>query len=709
MDLYMDGFNPSGMNYEQESMTGCYMAPIGLHPRLRSSSSSVRVITLTRTDKICEEILKYIVDDIIIGTTEGFKCIDANGIEITLFLDVVLFVSDYLEAAKVVDVMGHRSNYPCTACIFYKKKQGQESQYGHTVMINSKRMAFSRYDQRSFIIRKSGVAEKHEKEIGSNPGSEKVFELYPISYLSKRLDQVQNNIPLIDQNVPVVSGFFDSYKNNAVAPDHLLAGLAKNILNICFNVLEHTSSKGKAEKMICSALSFNGLPKERSIYSMNNKSLHSMSMSSTFAILLVSSKIFPLFSQGERSAMKGEAFALLSLLKGLVSLTYWWPNAKIDGKSYVDDLLKDGRQKYYAHLQTKSKHYIEKVNAFCKKYKDFGKELDKPNLHRLLELYISSIPLFGHVRNFSELVFEHFHQSLKSRIRQKTHLDKHITAVEAVLFEDWLGRLHNALEMATIQGNANSSSQIYLILRRLLLGEEGTRISSTKSAEEIFLSEVSAKIQKLVSNKVFRNLSLLGVVPFDSKHHIYDYKWYPYGKDLMENYTQELAVAKKALKEVYSNSSREIEDISFMSFFGARLISSNEKYCKRAYPYNHILRGSVIYFLSNMELSGNILLSSCDGKGEYKYMVITNIVGCSTKDPWVVGYLLKSEHDYFVRDSKFGIVKLTDCIRRAGTIHLCENSCKINASSNEIHCKSILEYGKYIILKRIDGYPPHLG
>ena len=32
MALYMDGFNPSGMNYDKSSLTGCYMAPLGLHP-----------------------------------------------------------------------------------------------------------------------------------------------------------------------------------------------------------------------------------------------------------------------------------------------------------------------------------------------------------------------------------------------------------------------------------------------------------------------------------------------------------------------------------------------------------------------------------------------------------------------------------------------------------------------------------------------------
>ena len=94
-----------------------------------------------------------------------------------------------------------------------------------------------------------------------------------------RLSQVSNNIPLTSDNLPVVFGFFDSYRNNSVAPDHLLSNVSKNVLNVCFRVLPTNEDRIKIDRVVCSYLGSNGLPKERSIYNIRKKKLHSMSMS----------------------------------------------------------------------------------------------------------------------------------------------------------------------------------------------------------------------------------------------------------------------------------------------------------------------------------------------------------------------------------------------------------------------------------------------
>ncbi len=161
--LFIDGFNSSSMGYAKDSMAGCYMTAMGQHPSVRSTTSSVRVISLTRGEKAANEVLKIITEDIVKGTTEGFKCIDAYGQKVTLFLDTVLFVADYLESAKVIDLMGHASNHPCTLCIMYKKKHGKGSKLGHSVEINSTKLAFSRFDERTYIFKKKWSCNKQRR------------------------------------------------------------------------------------------------------------------------------------------------------------------------------------------------------------------------------------------------------------------------------------------------------------------------------------------------------------------------------------------------------------------------------------------------------------------------------------------------------------------------------------------------------------------
>ena len=207
-------------------------------------------------------------------------------------MDVVFFVADYLEAAKVSDLLGHLSDLPCTVCIIYKKKHGLDSKMGYSVDINSARLAFNRFDERAYLMRKDERFATKERLLGMKEGAEEIYDVFPLSYLSKKLNQVVDRIPLSSQGVPVLSGIFDSYRSNAVAPDHFLSGLAKNILNVCFRSLPSNDLRKKIDFLICSSLEANGIPRERTVYNVPKKKLHKMSMSSVLSTLLFGSHIF---------------------------------------------------------------------------------------------------------------------------------------------------------------------------------------------------------------------------------------------------------------------------------------------------------------------------------------------------------------------------------------------------------------------------------
>ena len=133
--------------------------------------------------------------------------------------------------------LGHSSNIPCTVCIFYKKKHGNDSLNAHSSDLHSGRLGFYRYDEQVYLIRKSNIAKNKENIIGLKPGSFEVFQFSPITNLSMRLREIFDCISCADNGNVVVSGFFDSYRSNAIAPDHLLSGLSSNILLVALSLI----------------------------------------------------------------------------------------------------------------------------------------------------------------------------------------------------------------------------------------------------------------------------------------------------------------------------------------------------------------------------------------------------------------------------------------------------------------------------------------
>lgn len=52
--------------------------------------------------------------------------------------------------------------------------------------------------------------------------------------------------------------------------------------------------------------------------------------------------------------------------------------------------------------------------------RDLGPILTMPNLHRMLQLFVQTVPLYGHVLNESKLVPASYHQVLKAGLKKKS-------------------------------------------------------------------------------------------------------------------------------------------------------------------------------------------------------------------------------------------------------------------------------------------------
>ena len=99
------------------------------------------------------------------------------------------------------------------------------------------------------------------------------------------------------------------------------------------------------------------------------------------------------------------------------------------------------KAKYHSKLQFLAVEYIDSVDEFCGKYPQYSSFVDRPNVHRLLELVMHTIPLFSNAQLISEMLFESSHQPLKFALSRNTSPRAHIYAVNLVLAKDWFTRI----------------------------------------------------------------------------------------------------------------------------------------------------------------------------------------------------------------------------------------------------------------------------
>lgn len=280
-----------------------------------------------------------------------------------------------------------------------------------------------------------------------------------------------SKIPLTEAGNLVVPGIFDAYRSNLVAPDHLLSGLSKNIIDAVYKTLPSNETRLHAEIYISTALKDNGLLVQNEVFHKNKKKMHTMSLSAAFCVLLVADPVFKILSSHLPADHECRRLVkILSQLRALVGFTFWWPISDLDGCA-AEKLVQEDQEKYHANLRDMSKRYVISVDRICGQSAIAKRALDKPNLHRLIELHEHSIPALGHAREFMELVFECAHQPLKRCIARSNHNEAHISAVEHCVANDWQGRLAE-LPAKLASENQDEVSNAQRQMWYLLLGKK---------------------------------------------------------------------------------------------------------------------------------------------------------------------------------------------------------------------------------------------
>lgn len=91
--------------------------------------------------------------------------------------------------------------------------------------------------------------------------------------------------------------------------------------------------------------------------------------------------------------------------------------------------------------------------------------IDRPNLHRLVELTLLHFDCFGSFKLFGEMPFERMHKDVKRFVTRSNNEGAHLYVSEQVQFRDWRGRLAtiiacNESDSITDETALNASSYI---------------------------------------------------------------------------------------------------------------------------------------------------------------------------------------------------------------------------------------------------------
>jgi hypothetical protein len=136
-----------------------------------------------------------------------------------------------------------------------------------------------------------------------------------------------------------------------------------------------------------------------------------------------------------------KAIELLQEFCILLTDTHFFCSTEIDGCKDVHEFnRKDGIERIEL-LYYRACKEMESLNKMCRLWENARKVLDKPNMHRLLELYSHTILVFGHVHRVKELFLETSHRPFKRDMQKSNHQDEQVFAMGAVLTSYWESRL----------------------------------------------------------------------------------------------------------------------------------------------------------------------------------------------------------------------------------------------------------------------------
>ena len=123
-----------------------------------------------------------------------------------------------------------------------------------------------------------------------------------------------------------------------------------------------------------------------------------MTMSAMYVVLLFAAYFF--HGLHGTTLDRHGIFNIPFKLQKLVASLYYWPDISLDNAEDLEVIF-DRNNEGYIDLVTKAAcDYTNAIAAHMRQYGDKSIIRDRPNSHRLTELVVHSLLLFGHGKNF---------------------------------------------------------------------------------------------------------------------------------------------------------------------------------------------------------------------------------------------------------------------------------------------------------------------
>jgi len=706
--LFTDGFSVSRSNYRQAKAGGIYLLPMGLPSHYRRSPTFVHTVALSPPGVLATEVISHLTDKLVKGTVDGIDSYSPDGTPVRIFLDFLGFLTDFHESSDGVGTFQHNGVAGCNLCAF-RRDQGTNptaSAYAFTTDWHSSNSSVQRTTTRQADLLRSNPSLDQLAHLGIHHYRTDEDSPYPLLNMELRLAAAfaSTTRPFPPQH----EYHFRAFQGSIVAPDHCIIGNIKNALTAAFVSLNSAPSQTFLNKLFREALFHNALPRQRQVFNVSKKVLHSTTFSSLFGIFLVSPAVLTIFSSlsgVELSSAAHASFDICCDLHSLVTDLYFWPDDLSDGAIAVDRVFGSGKRTYYEELQTSTRSYLQKVNDFYIAHPGLGGLLDVPNLHRLLELTIHTIPRYGHIRNVSDLTFEHKHQSLKRTYhRGGGNQENHNWAVESDITDEWKSSLVWAY--ATLRDNSISPYRRRIYTNFLISCFIGrSSITSVSLYSPSFQRDAVEVFRGLCIPSFVAELSFLSRVSkirrpspvlrwtWNRTDHNYTY--------LTSNRTDSERLQINTL--INANFSSIVRPLLRVSFAVSAVQSfSNKLQEEQLYCYKNITGSGPSLAIYSFLLA--VLVP--DGS----IYVLGKFCPCVEEDASV-----NSQAGILCRvpplrgDGDIRMVLLSPAVRRVACYHSCTLACHPDENGFTAHSATLKSGGMFRVHTRSHGYPPRSG
>jgi len=506
--LFHDDFDVARTLLRKCSIGGVYLLPADLPSYQKTAPSSIRTISLTPPSMSSLDILELISDDIKVATTDGVLGRDPFGAPVRVYLDLCGVLADFHEASDGFQTLNHSGTAGCNLCNFRKNvsKFDKSSKNGHSTSSHSRNSAFMRTTWRHYDLHNSGMSEDEANFLGMKLSSDDSKSTPVFLELERALSAYTTGLQLDH-----IKWHYKAYPCSVVGPDHCIVGNIKNALRALFTVLESNSERAVLNSIFSKTLVRMELPRQKRVYNIKSENLNTTSFSNTYAIFSVTPAVLHLYSckrslpvNSEFQRMKRVFFILFRL----VNLVMFFPHPESGEIQEIERIFGPGRESYFREVQKFASLYVSCVNVMVKNDSKAGPLLDKPNLHRLLELAMHTIPVYGHVHHISDLTYEHKHQSLKRAYHRANNHQKgnHHWAVRMEMYDQWKTRLTSAFSrMASPNSNSEHIQTSRIELYTLLFGRDATDLLSSEHIQ--YRSVLDRSIVQMFSESLRDELS----------------------------------------------------------------------------------------------------------------------------------------------------------------------------------------------------------